>query len=66
MLSDARAANESPRTTKAYDRTSDAIGLDEIWRIRICVTAKSKIPKRAKIKLPTLGQVGPHSGIMAG
>jgi len=26
---------ESPRTTKLYDRTSDAIGLDEIERILI-------------------------------
>ena len=31
-----RAANhESPRTTKLYDRTSDAISLDEIERILI-------------------------------
>jgi len=29
------AAHESPRTTKLYDRTSDAIGLDEIERILI-------------------------------
>jgi hypothetical protein len=29
------AAHESPRTTKLYDRTSDAITLDEIERIRI-------------------------------
>jgi integrase len=29
------AAHESPRTTKLYDRTSDAIGLDEIERIAI-------------------------------
>jgi integrase len=27
------AAHESPRTTKLYDRTSDAISLDEIERI---------------------------------
>ena len=29
------AAHESPRTTKLYDRTSDAITLDEIERIAI-------------------------------
>jgi len=29
------AAHESPRTTKLYDRTSDAISLDEIERIII-------------------------------
>ena len=29
------AAHESPRTTKLYDRTSDAITLDEIERIVI-------------------------------
>lgn len=29
------AAHESPRTTMLYDRTCDAIGLDEIERIRI-------------------------------
>lgn len=29
------AAHESPRTTKLYDRTSDAIGLDEIEKIVI-------------------------------
>ena len=29
------AAHESPRTTKLYDRTSDAIQLDEIERIRV-------------------------------
>jgi hypothetical protein len=29
------AAHESPRTTKFYDRTSDAISLDEIERIVI-------------------------------
>lgn len=29
------AAHESPRTTKLYDRTSDAISLDEIERVRI-------------------------------
>ena len=29
------AAHESPRTTKLYDRTSDAISLDEIERIGI-------------------------------
>jgi hypothetical protein len=29
------ANHESPRTTKLYDRTSNAIGLDEIERIRI-------------------------------
>ena len=29
------AAHESPRTTKLYDRTSDAITLDEVERIRI-------------------------------
>jgi integrase/recombinase XerD len=29
------ANHESPRTTKLYDRTSDAIGLDEIERILI-------------------------------
>jgi integrase/recombinase XerD len=27
------AAHESPRTTKLYDRTSDAISLDEIEKI---------------------------------
>ena len=27
--------DESPRTTKLYDRTNDAIGLDEIERILI-------------------------------
>jgi hypothetical protein len=31
----AMAAHESPRTTKLYDRTSDAITLDEIDRITI-------------------------------
>jgi integrase/recombinase XerD len=30
------AAHESPRTTKLYDRTGDAITLDEIERILIC------------------------------
>jgi integrase/recombinase XerD len=29
------ANHESPRTTKLYDRTSDAISLDEIERILI-------------------------------
>jgi hypothetical protein len=29
------AFHESPKTTKLYDRTSDAIDLDEIERIRI-------------------------------
>ncbi len=29
------AAHESPRTTKLYDRTSDAITLDEVERILI-------------------------------
>jgi integrase len=29
------AAHESPRTTKLYDRTNDAITLDEIERIMI-------------------------------
>ncbi len=29
------AAHESPRTTKRYDRTGDAITLDEVERIRI-------------------------------
>ena len=29
------AAHESPRTTKLYDRTADAITLAEIERIRI-------------------------------
>ena len=29
------AAHESPRTTKLYDRTSDAIDLAEIERIRV-------------------------------
>jgi integrase/recombinase XerD len=29
------AAHESPRTTKLYDRTSDAISLEEVERIRI-------------------------------
>jgi integrase len=28
------AAHESPRTTKLYDRTSDAITLDEVERIQ--------------------------------
>jgi integrase/recombinase XerD len=33
---DLRIANhESPRTTKLYDRTNDAISLDEIERILI-------------------------------
>jgi site-specific recombinase XerD len=31
----AMAAHESPRTTKLYDRTSDAITLDEVERIKI-------------------------------
>ena len=31
----AMAAHESPRTTKLYDRTSDAITLDEVERIAI-------------------------------
>ena len=31
----ARAAHESPRTTKLYDRTSDEITLDEVERIAI-------------------------------
>jgi integrase len=29
------AAHESPRTTKLYDRTGDAISLDEVERIMI-------------------------------
>jgi len=29
------AAHESPRTTQLYDRTSDAISLDEIERILV-------------------------------
>ena len=29
------AAHESPQPTKLYDRTSDAIELDEIERIRV-------------------------------
>jgi len=32
------AAHESPRTTKLYDRTSDAITLDEVERIGISPT----------------------------
>ena len=31
----AMAAHESPRTTKLYDRTSDAVTLDEVERIKI-------------------------------
>jgi integrase len=31
----AMAAHESPRTTKLYDRTDDAITLDEVERITI-------------------------------
>jgi hypothetical protein len=31
----ARAAHESPRTTKLYDRTGDEITLDEVERIKI-------------------------------
>jgi integrase len=31
----AMAAHESPRTTKLYDRTNDAITLDEVERIQI-------------------------------
>jgi hypothetical protein len=31
----AMAAHESPRTTKLYDRTGDAITLDEVERITI-------------------------------
>jgi len=31
----AKAARESPRNTKLYDRTSDELTLDEIERIRI-------------------------------
>jgi hypothetical protein len=31
----AMAAHESPHTTKLYDRTSDAITLDEVERITI-------------------------------
>ena len=31
----AMAAHESPRTTKLYDRTSDAITLDEVEKIVI-------------------------------
>jgi hypothetical protein len=27
------AAHSSPRTTKLYDRTSDAVGLDEVERV---------------------------------
>lgn len=27
------AAHESPRTTKLYDRTSDAVSLDEVERV---------------------------------
>lgn len=30
-----KAAHESPRTTKLYDRTSDVISLDEIERITL-------------------------------
>jgi hypothetical protein len=29
------AAHESPKTTKLYDRTGDAITLDEVERIKI-------------------------------
>jgi hypothetical protein len=29
------AAHESPRTTKLYDRTNDAITLEEVERIKI-------------------------------
>jgi hypothetical protein len=32
----AMAAHESPRTTKLYDRTDDAVTLDEVERITIC------------------------------
>jgi hypothetical protein len=28
-----RAAHESPRTTKLYDRTSDVVSLDEVERV---------------------------------
>ena len=31
----AMAAHESPRTTKLYDRTNDAITLEEVERIKI-------------------------------
>jgi hypothetical protein len=31
----ARTFGESPRTTRLYDRTSDAVSLDEIERILI-------------------------------
>ena len=31
----AMAAHESPRTTKLYDRTDDAVTLDEVERITI-------------------------------
>ena len=32
-MAQAMAAHESPRTTKLYDRTSDAVSLDEVERI---------------------------------
>jgi hypothetical protein len=35
MATNSRAAHESPRTTKLYDRTGDQISLDEIERIII-------------------------------
>ncbi len=35
VTAQAIAAHESPRTTKLYDRTSDAIDLAEIERIRV-------------------------------
>jgi site-specific recombinase XerC len=39
----AMAAHESPRTTKLYDRTADAVTLDEVERIRGRCTICSKL-----------------------
>jgi hypothetical protein len=39
------ANHESPRTTKLYNRTSDAISLDEIERILIQMSPGRDLPR---------------------
>lgn len=48
------AVNESPRTTKLYDRTQDEISLDEVERIRFEPVSPVRIDP-AKISFTLVG-----------
>jgi hypothetical protein len=52
------AAHESPRTTKLYDRTGDAIPLDEVERMRIEGTESTTAASHA-VRPPPLGGPSP-------